>query len=228
MAKPRGSLMSAGILLTLWGASGGMNMTITALERCYEVDRGRPFYKKRPIAVGLTLIVAFLVITLLLLMPVGSVAIKLIEEFGWHYISAPLFWTWRILRYPMAVLVMFAVLNILYYYGPAIRQRFVFFTPGAVFCVVVWLVLAMAFRIYVDKFGKYNETYGTVGGVVILLLFFYVDAVVLLVGAEINSEIDFEVLGVPRGGRDFRKALRGPGEKEEAAVVANLEPQASG
>jgi len=68
----------------------------------------------------------------------------------------------------------------------------------------VWIGLAIGFRVYVQKFGKFNETYGTVGGVVILLMAFYFDALVLLLGAEINSEIDFAVLGVPRGSRDFR------------------------
>jgi membrane protein len=98
---------------------------------------------------------------------------------------------------------MFATVNLLYYFGPSIKQKYVFFTPGAVFVVIVWMLLAVAFRFYVDRYGKYNETYGTVGGVAILLILFYFDAVVLLIGAEINSEIDFEILKVPRGSKDF-------------------------
>ena len=76
---------------------------------------------------------------------------------------------------------------------------------GAVFTIGVWVLLAFAFRWYVNTFGKYsyNRTYGTVGGVAVLLLFFYLDALVLMIGAEINSEIDYEVLGVERGSRDF-------------------------
>ena len=101
---------------------------------------------------------------------------------------------------------MVTVVAVIYYNGPSIRHRFVWLTPGGVFAIVVWLVLGFAFRFYVQKWGKYNETYGTVGGVVILLLFFYIDALVLLIGAEINSEVDFEVLKVRRGTRDFTKA----------------------
>src|SRR5207237_417478 len=79
-------------------------------------------------------------------------------------------------------------------------------TPGSLFAIVVWLGLGFVFRFYVERWGKYNQTYGTVGGVVILLLFFYIDAVVLLIGAEIDSEVDFEVLKIRRGTRDFTKA----------------------
>ena len=85
------------------------------------------------------------------------------------------------------------------------KQRFRVFSPGSVFTIAVWILLAFTFKWYVNAFGKdsYNRTYGTVGGVVVLLLFFYLDALVLMIGAEINSEIDYEVLGVERGCRDF-------------------------
>jgi membrane protein len=205
--KPRTGLLGVGLLLTLWGASGGLNMTITALDRCYEVDRGRPFYKQRPVAVGLTLCVATLVIVLMILLPIGTIAIRWLVENAHAYVHTGLFWTWRILRYPMSLLVMCTILHVVYQYGPSIRQRFNFFTPGALFAIVVWILLGAAFRLYVNKFGRYNETYGAVGGVAILLLFFYIDAAVLLIGAEINSEVDFEVLRVPRGSRDFRRPV---------------------
>jgi membrane protein len=79
------------------------------------------------------------------------------------------------------------------------------------------VLLGLSFRLYVTKWGKYNQTYGTVGGVAILLLFFYIDALVLLIGAEINSEVDFEVLKVRRGTRDFRCA-----QDVEAAVPTSI------
>ncbi|MCY2951810.1 MAG: YihY/virulence factor BrkB family protein [Planctomycetota bacterium] len=203
LSRRHGGLLGIGLILTLWAASGGINMTITAVDKCYEIDNGRPFYKQRPMAIGLTTIVAVLVLALLILLPIGTVAIRWIERNGITGISGPLLWTWQILRFPLAVLLMFATVNLLYYFGPSIKQKYVFFTPGAVFVVIVWMLLAVAFRFYVDRYGKYNETYGTVGGVAILLILFYFDAVVLLIGAEINSEIDFEVLKVPRGSKDF-------------------------
>ncbi len=108
---------------------------------------------------------------------------------------------------------MITTVAVIYYFGINIRQRFNALSPGAIFTIGVWLILGIAFRIYVDRFAlrSYDRTYGTVGGVCILLLFFYIDAVVLLIGAEINSEIDFEVLGVERGTRDFRR-IRHPAD----------------
>lgn len=204
---PRRGLMGMGLIITLWGASGGMNVTITALERCYEISKGRPFYKKRSIAVALTAATAILVVTLVVLLPIGTLAIRWIEQSGSTRIAVPLLWMWKILRWPIAVALMFTVVNILYYYGPSIRQRFHFLTPGALFCVGVWILLGIGFRLYVEHFASNNETFRALGGMAILLLFFYLDAVVLLIGAEINSEIDFEILRLPRGTRDFTKAV---------------------
>jgi len=217
LSRPRKGLLGLGIILTLWGASGGLNMTITALDKCYEVENGRPFYKKRPIAIVLTVVVATLALTLLLLLPIGTIAIRWVEQSGYTYVSRPLVWTWKLSRLPLAVGLMLITVNVLYYWGPSIKQRYVVLTPGGVFSVGVWLILGFAFRFYADRYGKFNETYGTVGGVAILLLLFYVDAVVLLIGAEINSEIDYEVLKVPRGSRDFTGA----------GAMANAEPSST-
>jgi membrane protein len=209
----RKGLMGLGLLITLWGASGGMNVTISALEKCYEIDRGRPYYKKRSIAAALTIVTAILVVSLVVLLPVGTIAIHWIEASGGAVIGRPLLWTWKILRWPAAVGLMLTVVHILYYYGPSIRQQFSFLTPGGVFCVAVWVLLGFVFRIYIEKFAVNNETFRTLGGVAILLVFFYFDAVVLLIGAEINSEIDFEITGLPRGTRDFtRPAAEKPGD----------------
>lgn len=209
LSRPRHALLSLGLGLTLWAASGGINTTISAIERCYDLPECRPFYKQRPLAILLTLLASFLILALLLVIPIGTIAIHWIEYYGTTLVSAPILLFWKVVRYPLGLVLMFTVLHLLYHYGPSIRQKRVYFSPGAVFCVVVWLLLGVVFRLYIDRFGKYNETYGTVGGVVILLLFFYIDSLVLLVGAEINSEIDFAVLGVPRGQRDFTHAWNG-------------------
>jgi membrane protein len=105
------------------------------------------------------------------------------------------------------------VLAVIYYFGPNIRQRFRLLTPGALFSAVVWILLDVVFRVYVDRYARYDQTYGTVGGAAILLLFFYLDGLVLLIGAEINSEIDFERLGVPSGSSDFTGPAKKSSEK---------------
>jgi membrane protein len=203
---------SLGLLVTLWAASGGMAMTMGAMDRCYDVERVRPFYKQRPLAVVLTLVVATLIIAVIILIPVGTlverfltsgtekllVATKIqtgpttvMTETG-HVRDTFRVWIvlWEIIRHGLALMFMFWVVALVYHFGPNVKQKFRLLTPGAVFTVGVWVLLMFTFRIYVDRFGKYGQMYGAVGGVIILLFFFYLDALVLLVGAEINSEID--------------------------------------
>jgi membrane protein len=181
-----------------------MAMTMSSLDMCYEVHKGRPFYIQRPLAVGMTIVFSGMVLLVVCLLPVGTLVRDWLAQ---HYpTTKPWLIVFDLVRWPLAILLMIAALSVLYQKGPAIRRQWTWITPGGVFCMAVWLSLGLLFKLYVTEFGRYNETYGTVGGVVILLMFFYLDAVVLLVGAEINSEIDFKILGVDRGSRDYRSA----------------------
>ena len=205
--QPKGWLTVVGLAVALWAASGGMAMTMAALDKCYELEIGRPFYKQRPLAVLLTVLVAVLILSVVVLLPVGTAVKNWFINNG-YVTDSNLGWIvlFDLVRWVLALAFMVAALTLVYHVGPSVKHRFHWVTPGAVFCVVVWVVLGLSFRLYVEKFGKYEQTYGTVGGVAVLLLFFYVDSLVLLIGAEINSEIDFEVLKVKRGTRDFRPA----------------------
>src|SRR5258706_8199234 len=209
--EPPKGLLSVGLLITIWTASGGGNMTMTALDRCYEVERGRSFFRRRFVAIGITVVVAIMIIAVLILIPIGDLVTKYTvaywDEHHW-YLPQWILWTWNICRFALAGVLMFTIVAIMYFYGISVRQRWHVFSPGALFTIGVWILLGLGFRWYVDAFGKdsYNRTYGTVGGVAVLLLFFYLDALVLMIGAEINSEIDYEVLGIERGCRDFTLA----------------------
>jgi len=208
----RTGVLSVGLILAIWSASGGMSMTLSALDRCYELKEGRSLYKHRLVSLVLTIVVAILLILVLLLLPIGSIAIAAIQKYGMSYVSRPLLWTWKLARLPLGLAAMLLIVNVLYHFGPAIKQRFTLITPGGVFCIIIWIGLGLLLRLYVEKFSNFNQTYGTVGGVAIMLLVFYADAVVLLVGAEINSEIDFAVLGVQRGTHDFTAAKQSGSE----------------
>lgn len=191
MEHPRPDLRSIGILIALWAASGGVAVTMSALDECYDIERGRTYLRKRLLAILLTLVMASLMVAVAVLLPIGTVVLNWLWEHAeaWHI---PLGWlvALQIARWALALVFMFAVLAILYRFGPKHRVRFHTFTPGAVFTVAVWLLLGLGFRFYVDHIAHYDQMYGTVGGVAVLLLLFYLDAVVLLVGAELNSEID--------------------------------------
>lgn len=206
--QSKGLLLYTGLLIALWAASGGMASTMAALDRCYELDRGRPFYRQRLLAIAMTVVVMILLLSVGALLPVGSAVRAWVVARNLLDANHPLLMVFDIARWVLALLFMFLVLALIYYKGPSVKHHFYWVTPGAVFCVVVWLLLGLGFRMYIDRIGGrgYDRTYGAVGGVAILLLLFYLDALVLLIGAEINSEIDFEVLKVRRGTRDFRKA----------------------
>lgn len=202
--RTAGGVMSVGLLLAIWGASGGMAMTISALDRCYDSAEPRKFIRLRLMSILLTLIFASLILLVIVLIPVSGIALRWLAKHD----PSGLFnkGTYAMLnacRYALALICMFAALAVLYNFGPNVRQRWRWITPGSLFCVVVWIALGFAFRGYINTFGKYQQTYGAVGGVVILLLFFYIDALVLLIGAEINSEVDYVTLGVQPGSRDF-------------------------
>jgi membrane protein len=205
--EPPAGLFSIGLLVTIWAASGGVNMTMTALDRCYEVDCGRSFLKRRLIAIFITIVVATLILLVLILIPIGNLLTKHLAHWNdqHHYLPQWAFLTLNIVRYLLAGVLMFTVVAIMYYFGISVKQKWRVFSPGAIFTIAVWILLGFAFRWYVNVFAKetYNRTYGTVGGAAVLLLFFYLDALVLMIGAEINSEIDYEILGVERGCRDF-------------------------
>ncbi len=205
----RKAVLGIGLLVSIWVASGGMAMTMAALDKCYDLKTGRPWYKLRPIAIVLTIIVAFCVILVFVLLPVGTA----LERWLWakNYLPGTKSTVaFDVARYTLATLLMIGVLALVYHFGPSIRQKFVLISPGAAFCILVWVLLDLGFRFYIDRFAQYDKTYGAVGGAAILLFFFYIDALILLVGAEINSEIDFAYLRVEPGTRDFKNVPKRP------------------
>jgi membrane protein len=187
-------LLSLGLIVALWTASAGMSQTMSAMEKCYDVSKPeRPFYTQRAIAIALTIVSTTLMLLVLLLLPVGGLVINWV----WRHSHLPdsMFILANIARWALAVFLMMAALNVIYYFGTRVRQRYRFVTPGAGFCVLVWVLMGLGFRYYVDRFAiqGYNKTYGAVGGVAILLVLMYLCAVAMLVGAEINGLIDREV-----------------------------------
>jgi len=211
-APPPGikGILSLGLVLTIWAASGGLNNTMAAMNKCYDVENPRPFYKQRPLAVGLTIVVATAILGVVILIPIGTLVTQYLTTSADKMIGAintstatslptasatsvlnPVWLVlWQVLRYGVGLALMLFVVTIVYHFGPAIKQRWRILTPGSVFTVVSWVLLGLVFRIYVDKYGKYGQTYGAVGGVAVMLLLFYLDALVLLIGAEINAEVD--------------------------------------
>jgi membrane protein len=192
MNNRSGTILGFGLVLTVYAASKGMGMTMRAVDKAYDIEKGRPFWKQQPLALILTIVVATLVIAVMLLLPVGTAVVHWLKDQGTLFSWA--LYLVNVLRYSIALLLMLTVLAIVYHFGPSFKQPLNMITPGAVFCIAVWFLLGFSFKLYLTKLGgaeSYAKTYGAVAGAAILLLFFYLDALVLLIGAEINSEIDF-------------------------------------
>jgi membrane protein len=185
--RPRGGLLSASIVVALWAASAGMRAVTAALNVAYDVPETRPVWQRYPLSVLYTIGLAALVLFTALARLVGpQVVERLAGRFGLAGVVAPL-WTW--LRWPAVVALLLLVVALVYYLGPNVDQPFRYVTPGSVTAVAVWILASAGFSAYVEHFGNYGATYGSLGGIVVLLLYFFVSGAVLLFGAEVNATI---------------------------------------
>lgn len=183
----QGGLLSFGAVLALWAASGGVRALMNALNKAYDVDESRPMWKLYALSVAYTLGLAVLIIGAVALMVLGPQPIEwLANQAGMGSLFVTL-WTW--LRIPVAIVLLIFTAALIYYAGPNVNQPFTFITPGAVIAVIIWVLASLGFSIYVSNFGSYNATYGSLGSVIVVLLFMYISAAVLLLGAEINAEL---------------------------------------
>ena len=183
-----GGLLTFGVAGALWSSSAAIVSIVGALNRAYDIKEGRPWWKVRLIAIGLTLGVAVTVLVALSLVLVGpTLAEKLGQTTGW---GGPFEWTWLLLQWPLVFVLIATGIGLLYYFGPDADQDWVWITPGAVAATILWVLVSLLFKIYVAKFTDYEGSYGTVGGVIVVLLWFYVSGIAILTGAELNAEIE--------------------------------------
>ncbi len=190
-----GGLLSFGIIAALWSASGGMRALMNALNKAYEVEETRAAWKRYALSVVYTLIVAVLLVAGAALMLMGPDAIKwAADQIGLGSVFVTL-WTW--LRYPVLVVLLMIAAALLYFAAPNVSQPFKLITPGAVVAVLLWVLASLGFSLYVSSFSNYNATYGSIGGVIVALTYFFISAAVLLLGAEINAEVYRRRLGTP-------------------------------
>jgi membrane protein len=186
-----GIKLAAGILGALWAASGGMSAIVTSLNVIYRTNETRPWWKQKLIIVGLTLALALLIIVAMVLVLYGGKIGRLIAA---HVGLGDAFrLAWRILQWPVTLVAMFLSYSIIYYFAPDLEERkWYWVTPGAVAGVTLWLVASVGFRIYLHFFNSYSATYGSLGAVVILMLWLYITGLAILIGGEVNFVIENE------------------------------------
>lgn len=195
-----GGLLTFGVLAALWSSSAAMVSIVGALNRAYDIEESRPWWKVRLVAMGLTIGLAVFVLAALTLVLAGpSIADWLDQRL---HMGGTLRWTWLILQWPVAIALVAMALGLVFYFGPDAEQDWVWITPGALIGAVLWLLVSLATKVYVANFTDYNAAYGSVGGVMVVLLWLYVSAIAVLVAAELNAEIEH---ASPYG--------KGPGQK---------------
>jgi membrane protein len=211
----RGGLLSIGVLGALWAASNGMASIIISLNAVYDVRETRPFWKHKTLAVGLTLLFSVFILTALVLMvfgpKIGETVANLVG------LGALFTLVWNVVSIPVVVVLVSVGVAAVYYLAPAVEQKFRWVTPGSLLAVVLWLAMSAGLRYYITHFANYNATYGSIAGVILLMLWLYLSGVALLLGAEVNAEI--EHAAAERGAADAKAA----GEAvPEAALPSNV------
>jgi membrane protein len=207
-----GGKISFGILAALWAASNGMGAITEALNVAYDVKESRPWWKQRIAAIGLTLALSLLIISaLVVVLSGGKIADGIAANFA---LGAVFTLTWKILQWPIVLATMLFAFAIIYYFAPDVRdQKWVWITPGAAVGVALWLLVSFAFRLYLGFFNSYSKTYGSLGAVIILMLWLYFTGLAVLIGGELNAEI--ENAAAEAGSADAKqKGEKKPGETE--------------
>ncbi len=184
-----GFALVLGILVALWSASGYTGAFMRASNVIYETREGRPFWKLRPLQVAVTLAM-ILLLTLLAfsLVLTGPIVSAIAKPLG---ISSTAVDVWNVAKWPVMALVFLLMLSILYYASPNAKLRgFRWITPGSLVAIVVWIVASALFGFYVANFGSYDKTYGTLGGLIVLLLWFWLSNLAILFGHQLNAELE--------------------------------------
>ena len=180
-------LFTFGILFTLWAASGAFAALINALNRAYDVQETRPFWKVRSIAILMTLGLSVLILIGVLLLVLGpQIGEAIANALG---LERTFLVVWEVARWPVALFFMMFTVALLYYFAPDVDQPFRWITPGGLIGVVLWVLASVGFNFYVSNFGSYNKTYGSIGAVIVLLLYLYISSLTILFGATLNATL---------------------------------------
>jgi membrane protein len=191
-----GSLLSIGLIATIWSASNGISAVMKSLNKAYDVEEKRPYWKVKGLSVIATIVMAVVIMASFILLIFG----KFIGEAAYTLFHLPgKFETiWSIAQYFIPLIVITVVFILLYRYLPNLRLKFKEVLPGAVFATLGWIISSVLFSFYVNNFGNYTKTYGSIGGIIVLLTWLYLSSVILILGGEINATLHFDRNGITK------------------------------
>ena len=207
-----GGILTFAFLFTLWSSSNALLSMVTTLNAAYGVRDSRPWWKTRLIAIALTVGLAlFILISMTLIIAGPPLATRIAENVG---LSDAFMWLWYLVQWPLVFTLVATAIGMVYYYAPDVEQDWVWITPGSIIATLLWIGASIGLREYLARFADYNETYGTLGAVMVLMLWFYVSGLVILIGAELNAEIEH----ASPYGKDVGEKV--PGEKKKIGAAA--------
>lgn len=185
----RQTLLSLGALFTIWASSNGINAVIRGINKAYDENETRPFWKVRGMSIIFTIGLAIVIILAFVLLVLGKLLGQtLVTYLGYSELFVK---SWQLYRFLLPLGVMLVVFMFFYRYAPNKKIRFRETIPGAVFSSLGWVVTSWAFSFYVNQFANLARTYGSIGGIIILLLWLYLSSMVILIGGEINATLSF-------------------------------------
>jgi membrane protein len=198
------------VALALWGVSGAFRSVMEAMNVMYSVEEDRPFWKVYGLSIFMSLGVVILLVGALVLVVFGeSIGVAIADVVGLGAVFATL---WSILQWPVVACVVLFAFSLIYYFAPATKQRFRWISPGSIIAFVFWLLFSLAFSLYASSIGgdSYNETYGSLAGIIVLMLYVYYSALIMLIGAEMNQVIEWHIPGGKDEGEKVPEADRKP------------------
>ena len=199
------------ILLALWGVSGAFRSVMEAMNVMYEVEEDRPFWKVYGLSIFMSLAVIVLLIGALVLVVFGkSIGVTVADLVGLGSVFATI---WSIVQWPVVACVVLFAFALIYYFAPAAKQKFRWISPGSLLAFVFWLIFSLLFSLYVSTFGggsSYSDTYGSLAGVIVLMLYVYYSALIMLIGAEMNQVIEWHIPGGKNEGEKIPEEDRKP------------------
>lgn len=187
LSEQHGGLLSFGVIATIWFASNGINAIVRAFNRAYDVNENRSFFISRGVAILLTLAMVFVIIVALLLPVFGrEIGLFIFSSYG---LSQEFLTIWNTIRFGLSFVILFIVFSCLYLAAPNIRLRIRDILAGSLFATIGWISVSTLFSYYVSNFGNYSAMYGSLGGIIVLLIWFYLSGLMIIIGGEINAII---------------------------------------
>jgi membrane protein len=187
-AGEAGGLLTLGILGAIWSSSVAMVAIIDALNRAYDIVEWRPWWKRRLLAIVLTVASSLFILLSFALVLIGPTVLAFAGR--WLLIEPAVVVIWAVLRWPLLVGCIVFGVDLVYHFAPNRRVPWTWITPGALLATVLWVAISFGFKYYVANFGDYTATYGAIGGAIVTMLWFYLGGLAILVGAEINGVIE--------------------------------------